>query len=281
VWYPSGSFSALKRCFQVDMYRPFLLVMMVLCCLSGCGSNPPAPVRDETTLDGVVDDVASDTAEHRVQKGETLYSISWRYGVDFAQLAAWNDLSSPFMIYPGQTLTLRADRVSGRSDKPARGTPERTVRPTPPSPRTTDAESGVASDGVVEAVVSVAPRANGRWQWPTRGAIVRAFNAKGSLRGIHIAGDVGQDVAAVAPGQVVYSGNGLAGYGNLIIIKHDRHYLSAYGYNRRLLVREGDVVKGRQKIAEMGVSSGGRGILYFEIRRDGKPIDPLAFLSKR
>jgi lipoprotein NlpD len=118
-----------------------------------------------------------------------------------------------------------------------------------------------------------------RWRWPARGKVVTSFSASGR-KGIDIEGRFGQTVMAAAGGRVVYSGSGLIGYGQLIIVKHNKRYLSAYAHNNKLLVKEGDAVKGGQRIAEMGRSGPNRALLHFEIRRDGKPIDPLRYLPK-
>jgi lipoprotein NlpD len=119
------------------------------------------------------------------------------------------------------------------------------------------------------------------WRWPTGGNIRNRFDPSGGKKGLDIEGKMGQPIYAAAGGKVVYSGDGLIGYGNLIIIKHDSTYLSAYGHNRRLLVKEGSEVKQGQKIAEMGDSGKQGVILHFEIRRDGKPVDPLRYLPKK
>jgi lipoprotein NlpD len=117
--------------------------------------------------------------------------------------------------------------------------------------------------------------------WPTEGVIVAGFEPASGKKGVDIRGQLGQGVVAAADGNVVYSGSGLIGYGNLLIIKHDDAYLSAYGHNRRLLVKEGAQVKQGEKIAEMGDSGKEGIILHFEIRRDGKPVNPLTYLPKR
>ena len=116
------------------------------------------------------------------------------------------------------------------------------------------------------------------WAWPTRGRIIAGFNENGGPKGVQIAGNLGQAIVASAPGRVVYTGNGLRGYGNLVIIKHNDTYLSAYAHNRTVLVKQGDTVARGQKIAEMGDSDASRPMLHFEIRRQGKPVDPLKLL---
>jgi lipoprotein NlpD len=120
----------------------------------------------------------------------------------------------------------------------------------------------------------------GRWEWPTRGKVVRGFSSDSS-KGIDISGDIGQIVVAAAAGKVVYSGSALKGYGELVIIKHDERYLSAYGYNRRRLVEEGQQVLAGQPIAELGEGPEQRPLLHFEIRDKGKPVDPLPLLPRR
>ena len=118
-----------------------------------------------------------------------------------------------------------------------------------------------------------------RWRWPAKGKVVTSFSRSGG-KGIDIAGKFGQTIVAASAGRVVYSGSGLIGYGQLIIVKHNKRYLSAYAHNNKILVKEGDTVTGGQRIAEMGRSGSNRAMLHFEIRRDGKPIDPLRYLPK-
>ena len=118
-----------------------------------------------------------------------------------------------------------------------------------------------------------------RWHWPAKGKVVTYFSQSGG-KGINIAGKLGQPILSAADGRVVYSGSGLIGYGQLIIVKHNKRYLSAYAQNNKILVKEGDTVTGGQRIAEMGRSGSNRALLHFEIRRDGKPIDPMRYLPK-
>ena len=117
-----------------------------------------------------------------------------------------------------------------------------------------------------------------RWQWPTTGDVIKTYNMAVGSKGIDITGELGQPVQAVASGKVVYSGSALKGYGELIIVKHDETYLSAYGHNRRRLVKEGDEVRAGQTIGELGVGPEQKPILHFEIRENGKPVDPLRYL---
>lgn len=218
-----------------------VLLAVLVCAVGAAGCAAPGPygygVQRARVNPGV----------YRVQPGDTLYSIAWRYDLDYRVLADWNRIRPPYTIFPGQVLRLRAP--AGRTPAPRRG-PIR--RPAP------------------------------AWRWPTAGPVVQAFRGGGPGRGgVEIRGRLGQPVYAAAAGRVVYSGSGLPGYGQLIIIKHNDNYLSAYGYNRRLLVREGQQVRAGQAIAEMGAVGRQGPMLYFEIRRDGWPVDPLRLLPRR
>lgn len=190
-----------------------------------------------------------------VRPGDTLYTIAWRHGVDHRDLAAWNGLTNPDLIYVGQRLVVAPPRgAAARPSAPARAPTRATPRPRPDDP---------------------APV----WQWPTRGPVVSAFGDGSALSsGIGIGGRRGQQISAAAAGRVVYAGSGLVGYGQLVIIKHNETFLSAYGHNSRLLVRQGDEVRRGQPIAEMGLGPDREPRLHFEIRRNGTPVDPMRFL---
>jgi lipoprotein NlpD len=215
-------------------------------------------------------------AYHRVQDGETLYSLGWQYGYDYRTLAAWNNIGPPYVIQPGQWLRIMppaGETSTGQRRPPAPAVIETSAAPprARPEPTPSDNPQSATSPGTIT------------WSWPARGRLVVTFSPERPMqKGVDIGGDLGEPVRAAAAGRVVYSGSGLIGYGNLVIIKHNDHYLSAYGYNRRLLVKEGDHVDRGQEIAEMGVaSSGAKDIkLHFEIRRNGEPVDPLRFLPR-
>ena len=216
-------------------------LLLVMLLLSGCSS---APTRD-IPANGV----------HVVQKGEFISQIAELYDLDWQDLVRYNGLKSPYTLHVGQRLRLSATAASQ---------PASTNRPV-----TQDIDPGE-------------PIGNIPWIWPTEGRVVATFKAKDATRkGIDIAGVVGQPVIAAAEGEVVYSGAGLAGYGKLIIIKHDARFLSAYAYNEKLLVSEGQKVKSGQAIARMGLESVDKPRLHFEIRLDGQPIDPLRQLPRR
>lgn len=207
---------------------------------------------------------------YTVKPSDTLYSIAWRYGLDYKALARWNgiDISAP--IHPGQRLRLI------QTDRPVVATSPGTTQT--PRPATTRPAKTPGTSVAEQGVGKADPK---RWLWPTDGKLLSTFLASRlDRRGIDIAGTEGQPVRAVADGRVVYSGNGLAGYGNLIIIKHSETFLSAYAYCRERLVQEGNTVKAGKVVAKMGRKDN-TVKLHFEIRRNGKPVDPLKYLPKR
>jgi lipoprotein NlpD len=198
-----------------------------------------------------------------VKKSDTLYSIAWRYGLDYKQLARWNRIDINQPIHPGQRLRLLKPDSGIAVDSKT---------------RSTAAGSTKSTTGSSPASVSRDP---GQWIWPTSGKPLNTFLASRlDRRGIDIAGKAGQAVRAVADGKVVYSGNGLAGYGNLIIIKHSDTYLSAYAYCQERLVQEGAAVTAGKIVAKMGQKDN-QAKLHFEIRRNGKPVDPMKYLPNR
>lgn len=216
--------------------------------------------------------------DYVVKKGDTLYSIAWNYGVDYHDLAVWNGIRSPYQIYPGEKLLVGHAAVKRPKEA------ARTVASTSP---TTSASNNTARSTTTRKRASPsrsAPPATTitGWQWPAKGKVVGQFDPdKVAATGLNISGHEGEAVRAAASGRVVYSGNGLAGYGQLIIVKHNQHYLSAYAHNRQRLVKEGDDVEAGDKIATMGHGDEGKPLLHFEIRHDGKPVDPVHYLPSR
>jgi len=202
-----------------------------------------------------------DRQTHIVRSGETLFAIAFRYGKDPNDLARWNRLGDGSLIYPGQVLRLTPPGNAGpTSASNERSTPKREPRPLPSIP----AEPMPA------------------WSWPTNGHISVGFGAKpGTGTGVLIDGKQGQPIYAAASGRVVYAGGGLIGYGQLIILKHNDTYLSAYGYNASLLVKEGEQIKKGQRIATMGEGPERKPRLHFEIRRNGQPVNPRQHLPSR
>ncbi len=206
---------------------------------------------------------------HIVQPGETLYAIADRYGVDFRDLARWNHLADPNVIQVGQRIRLTPP--AGRPAAPVRAAARHGPIP---------ARTAAAAARPPAAPKPSRPAPQPDWRWPTDGDVVSTFGAEtGIAGGVGIGGRLGQPVEAAAAGRVVYAGDGLIGYGQLVIIQHNDTYLTAYGHNRRLLVQKGQYVARGQKIAEMGLGPGRRPLLHFEIRRNGRPVDPLQYMS--
>jgi len=259
-----------------------IILLLSLGWLAGCGEMRPMGAGNELI-------------NYTVQPGDTLYSISWRYGYDHRQVAAWNEIPPPYQIYVGQQIRLispyqRTARPGPSHTSPPTGAIAPATgsvavsRPAEIAPSTTAPIPATHSRTQARVVENPAKRHHNdkiAWHWPTDGSVRNRFDPSSGKKGLDIEGRMGQPVLAAASGKVVYSGDGLIGYGNLVIIKHDDTYLSAYGHNRRLLVKEGNEVKQGQKIAEMGDSGKQGVILHFEIRRDGKPVDPLRYLPKR
>lgn len=239
----------------------------------------------------------SSSGSYRVVRGDTLYSIAFRRGVDYRDLARWNGIDAPYTIWPGQELRLSSPR-SGRWHHPA---PHHVVARAPvvvaASAHTAShhavavvpvagghAPKPVDPPPVVTSVHATGPARSTdgiSWRWPADGALIKRFQSGDAIPGIELAGRSGDPVRAAADGVVVYSGNGLVGYGELIIIKHSDSFLSAYGHNRKRLVKEGQRVSAGQEIAEMGSTGASRDELQFQVRRNGNPVDPLNYLPPR
>jgi lipoprotein NlpD len=244
--------------------RGLLVALVLPALLAGCaGGLAPVDSRDGYG--------PAPPGYYRVRRGDTLSEIAERKRIPMRSLAAWNDLRQPYAIYAGGLL--RVEPPAGGSSAPV------VARASRPS-----SGAGAARPVKTKAAPAVKPGSGAAasgiaWQWPLRGPLKQGFRGGDRTRqGIRIGASPGTPVAAAADGTVVYSGSGLKGYGNLIIVKHDSRYLSAYGFNQRLLASEGDRVKRGQQLAEAGRSADGQPLLHFEIRRDGTAVDPLIFL---
>ena len=226
---------------------------------------------------------------HFVEPGETLYSISWAYGHDYHDVARWNHIAPPYIVRRGQRIRVAAPAPVATH----RGVEvNQTNKTLTSSPSARVVNKGSISHADNQGVTRYpADSQNGSylepkiltWQWPVKGGkVVRSFDRNDpGKQGLDVAGHEGQAIFCAEAGQVVYSGGGLNRYGKLIIIKHNETYLSAYAHNKSLLVKEGDVLKSGQKIAEMGNTGSSAVELHFEIRRNGKPVNPLLYLPKR
>nr|WP_066154761.1 peptidoglycan DD-metalloendopeptidase family protein [Hydrogenophaga pseudoflava] len=266
---------------------------------AGCSTrrlSQPAPVEDRSgaarpsegkPLPGAEN--AGKPGYYTVRPGDTLYRIALEAGQAPRDVQAWNNLTNPNLIEVGQVLRVAppvsgtAPTATGVTAAPV-ATPGVVARPlnTPPASGTpgatptapTAATPAPATEPVSAGADDVA------FVWPAQGAVVASFD-EGKNKGVSISGRLGDPVLAAADGRVVYAGAGLRGYGNLIILKHNNTFLTAYAHNQALLVREDQTVKQGQRIAEMGSSDADRVKLHFEVRRNGKPVDPVAYLPKR
>lgn len=257
----------------------YVLLAAVSLIIIGCASSSKAPIESRSQPP------TKKINTHIVEPGDTLYSIAWRYETDYKKLAAINGIRSPYVIHRGQEI-----KLSGRA-KAVQSPPSATRSSSSVSTRTVPARTtSVSTPRTSSASTAKKPPASSTpglpasvqgWNWPLNGKVVKSFGSSDLTRGITIDSSVEQNVKAAAEGVVVYSGSGVRGYGNFLILKHSDLYLSAYAYNSELLAQEGDQVRKGQKIAVAGKDLDGKPRLYFEIRKDGKPVDPVRYLPKR
>ena len=254
----------------------------LLALLVACGSSPrqPAPVEDRSAGHGTVSlaetkpmpgsENAGKPGYYTVQKGDTLTRIGLDNGQAWRDVARWNNLSNPDVIEVGQVLRVAPPGSAVESS----GVVVRPVASSAAAPAPAQAAAKPASPSSATASEDLG------FAWPANGQVVQGFD-EAKNKGIDIAGKAGDPVLAAADGQVVYAGAGLRGYGNLIIVKHNNTYLTAYAHNQKLLVKEDQKVRRGDKIAEMGSSDADRVKLHFEVRKQGKPVDPAKFLASR
>jgi lipoprotein NlpD len=263
--------------------------------------TPPAPAQDEPKADA--------RGSYTVRRGDTLLKIAFDFGQNYRDIVAWNNLADPDDIKVGQVLRVTAPDRNGGSNAIAGTNPivlPGAEKPAVPPKKTTPRgdkkpySEGNLADAQKDDNPGVNPKAAERpsgalaagstvtasdddklsWMWPSNGRIIATFD-EGKNKGIDIAGKLGQQVMAAGPGKVMYAGSGIRGYGNLVIVKHSNSLLSAYAHNRAILVKEGESVAKGQAIAEMGDSDADTVKLHFEIRQQGKPVDPSKFLPSR
>jgi lipoprotein NlpD len=222
-------------------------------------------------------DIGSMQSEHNmytVRSGDTLYGISFKSGLNYRDVALWNNIEEPFTIQLGQKIRL----------SPANQDRDITIKPMPSSlPNVKPSLSKPLLISTLPEVKKNSPLSLSTitWQWPTKGELMDTYIAGDKTKqGVNIGGEAGQKILAAADGVVVYSGSGLIGYGELLIIKHNNEWISAYAHNAKRLVAEGSNVKAGQHIANMGRTGAAHNMLHFEIRRNGKPVDPLLYLPK-
>ncbi len=288
------------------MNRGFLIVLILLCLVSACRSSRDA--WDEPAVRKSSHHVTKE-GHYRVRKGDSLHAIAFNLGLDWRDIASWNHIASPYIIYPDQELRLSPPRLASSSTKTTSktATGSSATRPSPagtsnqdgnrqtaasttalktPQATTTntqpDSRPPTSKPPASQPPTPVAGQDPSSWLWPTKGRIISNYKANDPARnGIEIGGKEGQAIKAAAAGEVVYSGNGLIGYGELIIIKHSDRLLSAYAHNRKRLVSEGQQVKAGAQIAEMGRNDRNQALLHFEIRFNGTPGNPLNYLPQR
>jgi lipoprotein NlpD len=280
--------------------------LVAVALLAGCSMRSvsvPAPVEDRTgakiadvkPLPGAEN--AGKPGYFTVRPGDTLYRIALESGQSPRDVQAWNNLTNPNLIEVGQVLRVVPPVGSApmaAAPAPAAGAVSVAPVATPgvvgrPLNGAGTAPAPAPAPGATPAPVAVAPAAptpepvqageEVSFIWPAQGSVISQFD-EAKNKGVAISGRVGDAVVAAADGRVVYAGAGLRGYGNLIILKHNNTFLTAYAHNQALLVREDQAVKQGQKIAEMGSSDADRVKLHFEVRRNGKPVDPMGYLPK-
>ena len=295
-----------------------IAVVVAIVAVAGCASHAPAPVIERTPApEGAPASKAATSLPqvdsrsfYTVKRGDTLYSIALEHGQDYKDVAAWNGLENPNRIHAGQQLRVAPAESEApvaivkpvtssapvEANKAASANTE-TFKREPKGGKLPWSERALASlqepapaqqtqKPAEKPAENPAPALVGDdaidWSWPVPGKPLAGFSeGAGGNKGIDIAGKGGEPVAAAAGGKVVYVGGGLRGYGNLVIVRHNATYLSAYGHNSKILVKEGQAVTKGQKIAEIGNSDADQTKLHFEIRRQGKPIDPLKYLPAR
>ncbi|TAM45280.1 MAG: LysM peptidoglycan-binding domain-containing protein [Burkholderiaceae bacterium] len=282
----------------------FAVVLALVLALTGCASNGPnwAPVSDRsagatgasatagasaavTPLPGAEN--AGKPGYYTVRPGDTIMRIGLDTGQSWRDLARWNNLADPNVIEVGQVL--RVIPPAGESVAVAKPVTSSSVVPVTPAPAAgasapkAPAVAAIAPNPAPAPIPTPAPGSDDdiSWAWPTRGGSLLAGFDEAKNKGIDIGGKAGDPVLAAADGRVVYAGAGLRGYGNLVILKHNNMYLTAYAHNQTLLVKEDQTVRKGQEIAKMGSSDADRVKLHFEIRRQGKPVDPTKYLPPR
>ena len=268
----------------------YVLVSVLLTACSGRKS--PAPIATIDKAGG------SYTKSHRnslksdkyqVKRGETLYAIAWRAGIDFRHLARINNISKPYEIYPGQVLLLKnTAKISSKNTQSKQPVnlnkkSEKNNKKTVANKKTGEYGKNQADQkDKIKTKKDPFPSKVRRWRYPSEGRIIEAYSSKeNGNKGLDFGGNAGDPIIAAADGKVVYAGSALRGYGNLVIVKHNNDYLSAYAHNKVLKVKEQDWVKAGQVIAEMGNSGSEDVRLHFEIRFRGRSVNPLKYLPRR
>lgn len=250
-------------------YAVFLCLCLAVLLSFGCSSRPDIPVRDGYFFEN------KNLKHYKVRPGDTLYSIAWHLNRDYKKIAAINGIAAPYAIYPSQILKLTGSQQNFPVSRHSASSDSAKTA----ASRVEKAEKQAKTNASAKRVTK---RESIQWLWPAGGELMSRFSTKGiGNKGLDIRGKQGDPVRSAAKGFVVYRGDALLGYGKIIIIKHDDQFLSAYAHNSRILIKEGQWVKGGQQIATIGSSGTDRNKLHFEIRREGIPVDPLRYLPAR
>lgn len=245
-------------------------LLLIFLILSGCGNHTVPPVTDLSPVD-------KRKTVYLVKKGDTLHLIAFRTGIAYQKLALWNGISTPYQIYVGDQLALRP----GTSKQTPRNKPTTTASKTTSNAQAVNKRKSTAKPASKPVAEAKLPSRVGGWKWPAKGKLTQTFSKSKGRYGIQIAAKRGAPITAAASGQVVYAGEGITGYGELVIVKHSETYLSAYAHNDHIVVKEGERVKVGQQLAMMG-STGTRSVkLHFEVRKDGVPVNPLTYLPRK
>jgi len=276
-------------------YLVFVVIFVLI--LSGCSTRQsPAPIVQINNAIGVYADSdkgSLTSSQYEVKPGETLYAIAWQAGIDFRRLARLNKIPEPYQIFPGQIISLEAEKIkvlTAAVDKTAVNYVKTNKKDNEKNIVKTVANKKAVSYGkkqqgqkqVKTVKKDLFPSKVRKWRYPSEGNIIEQYSTKkNGNKGLDFGGKAGDPIIAAADGKVVYSGSALRGYGNLVIVKHNDDYLSAYAHNRSINVKEQDWVKAGQVIAEMGDSGTDSIKLHFEIRHRGRSVNPLKYLPKK
>lgn len=254
--------------------------------LNACSTQSPAPVRSYQH-NNYNDNQVVGKGYYKVQSGDTLYRIALEHGQDYKDIVAWNNIQDPNHIVKGSVLrvappdsttkTTITNSVANTNEKVEVKTLSNNITNTTNTTNTTTTNSETTTAKVVNKNIKTYDNID--WSWPTTNKLTASFSANN--KGMEFTGKSGDAILAAADGKVVYAGNGLRGYGELVIVKHNATYLTAYGHNRKILVKEGQSVKRGQKIAEMGNTDTDKVKLHFELRKQGNPINPASYLPSR
>jgi lipoprotein NlpD len=249
------------------------LALIAVILVAGCSSNNSAPVSSRSAPP------SNRIMVHQVESGETLYSIAWRYDLDFRKLARANGIREPFVISRGQLVSLDTSKISSAAAKTVNKSAKKAKIVAPKASSTVAATSSKVSKTLKSEAKPAANRTvfstAWTWQWPIKGKIIEPYSLPKLHKGIKMKSVSRAAVRSSAPGVVVYAGEGLRGYGKLVIVKHSDILLSAYAHNDQIMVSEGQTVRQTEIIARLGSD----GAMYFEIRKDGYPVDPEAYLK--